>query len=109
MLMWQAEQYAEDELRAVELYVQDDLTSFGKGFTVIEKVAAPDAGCFVLIPGQPWPAGHHCSPPWLAAAALPAEHLWPETPGCCRCSDTPLCGLAGAMLVSCLLMHPREL
>ena len=43
--MWQAEQYAEDELRAVELYVQDDLTSFGKGFTVIEKVAALDAGC----------------------------------------------------------------
>ena len=39
-LSMQAEQLAEDELRSAETTFVNDLTSFGKGFTVVEKVCA---------------------------------------------------------------------
>ena len=37
-VFWQIEKLAEDDIRAVEYTLEDDLRSFGRGFTVLEKV-----------------------------------------------------------------------
>ena len=48
----QAEQLAEDELKAAEQTLFADLTSFGKGFTVVERVRLAPAVCGVLLQGR---------------------------------------------------------